>query len=78
MKATETQTARELAAVLDRIDQEEEDMRSEVKERKDRIAALRSRARELRDLLTGRKGAQGVIGATLAEAAEVGRRKGDA
>ncbi len=67
--------ARELARVLDAIDQAEEELREEVKERKDRIAALRSQARELRDNITGRRGTQTVLAATLDEAAEVAARK---
>lgn len=51
--------------MLDRIEAEEESLRELVKARKERIAGLRDRARELRDLLAGRKGTQGVILATL-------------
>jgi len=50
--------AEQLAAVLDRIDLEEERLRELVKNRKERIAGLRERARELRDVIIGRTGAQ--------------------
>lgn len=70
-----TIAARELARVLDLVDAAEEELRTVIKERKDRIAALRSTARELRDTITGKRGSQGVIAATLDAAAEVGRRR---
>jgi hypothetical protein len=67
---------RELAAVLDRIESEEAALRELVKARRERIAGQRERARELRDLIAGRTGAQSVILETLEEAGEVADRKG--
>ena len=66
---------RELAAVLDQLDQAEAELREVVKERKEGLAALRSRARELRDHITGRRGSQTLLEAALGEARGVADRK---
>lgn len=50
--------ARELARVLDEIDAKEEALRDEVKERRGEVAKLRKRAKELRDVVSGKRGAQ--------------------
>lgn len=63
--------ARELARVLDEIDAKEEALREEVKERRGEVAKLRKRAKELRDVVSGKRGAQldlGAAGEVLAEA----------
>lgn len=65
----------ELGKVLDRIESEEAALRDLVTSRKERIAGLRERASELRDVLAGRKGSQGVILATIEAAARVGKGK---
>jgi hypothetical protein len=71
---------RELAKVLDLVDREREALADVVKERKGRIARLEKRARELRDLATGRDGVQGEldteVAAVLGEAGAVAERKG--
>jgi hypothetical protein len=60
---------RELAAVLDRIEREEADLKEETKDRRGRIAKLHRRVNELRDLLAGRSGEQlGVPGTETSEA----------
>lgn len=48
----------QLGAVLDRIEAMEEALKEEVKERRGEIAKLKKRARNLRDLIAGRAGAQ--------------------
>jgi DNA repair exonuclease SbcCD ATPase subunit len=71
-------TARELVELLDRIDEAEEAIRQATKEAKERIGGLRSRARELRDLLAEKKGSQLPLAARVLEEAREGdkRRKG--
>lgn len=70
-------TARELVELLDRIDDAEEAIKKATKEAKERIGGLRDRARELRDVLAEKKGAQlPLAAAALEEAREVARRKG--
>lgn len=69
--------ARELTEVLDRIDQEEEKAREASKRAKERVGGLKDKARELRDVLAGRRGVQlPMAAAVLEEANEVKARKG--
>lgn len=68
--------ARELTDTLDRIDAEEEKARDASKRAKERIGGLKDKARELRDVLAGRRGVQlPIAAAVLAEAGKVRDRK---
>jgi hypothetical protein len=70
MKAADREaTARELVELLDRIDEAEEAIRKATKEAKERVGGLRDKARELRDLLAGKKGAQLPLAAAVLEEA---------
>jgi hypothetical protein len=69
--------SRELTDVLDRIDVEEERAREASKRARERIGGLKDKARELRDVLAGRRGVQlPMPAAVLDEAREVKARKG--
>lgn len=71
------QVAGELAEVLDRIDAEEERLKEHNRRAKERIAGLRDRARNLRDVIAGRSGVQLPMAVTvLDEARRVAKRKG--
>lgn len=67
--------AQELARVLDEIDARREALRDEVKERKGAIAKLEKRARELRAVVSGRRGAQLEISPAAGALAEARARK---
>jgi hypothetical protein len=57
--------ARELARVGDEIDAREEELRETNKEKRGGIAKLRKREKELRDIVSGRRGVQMDMGATV-------------
>jgi predicted nuclease with TOPRIM domain len=67
--------AQELARVLDDIDDKEAAIREEMKERRGEVAKLRKRAKELRDVVSGKRGAQldfgGANGAAVRVLADV-------
>jgi hypothetical protein len=72
--------ARELARVGDEIDAREEELRETNKEKRGQIAKLKKRERELRDVISGRRGIQldipaGGTLAVLSEARGVRERK---
>jgi hypothetical protein len=69
--------ARELARVGDEIDAREEELRETNKEKRGGIAKLRKREKELRDIVSGRRGVQMDMGAVsvLSEARAVRERK---
>lgn len=67
---------RELARVLDEIDAKEEAIREELKERRGEVAKLKKRAKELRNIVSGRNGAQLDLTAGDAAAALAAARKG--
>lgn len=69
-----------LAELLDRIDAAEEELRETTKEKRGEIAKMKKRAKELRDLVSGRRGVQMEMGAAVAvldEARRVRDRKDD-